>query len=135
VGQRLGFVCGLAVAATVVGAFGPWRNSGSVSLDGFQGPHDGWLAILFAVIALAGIRSLARAGWPGIVLVLVCGAAVVYFPVRNLVDDNGTFGGGSGWGLWLTIAAGGVLVAASVLAASGRLRRERASPTEPVVPL
>jgi hypothetical protein len=118
--RGLPWLCRAAVLTAIVGVLGTWRSSGQVSLDGLEGPHDGWLVTLFTLIALAGsgLRS-----WPAIVLVLGCGAAVVYFALRNLLDDRTTLGGSAGWGIWLTIAAGVVLAAVAVLAASERRRR------------
>ena len=82
--------------------FGTWRGS----LNGVEGPHDGWLVILFSLVALAGVGSLARGGRLGVVLVFGCAAANVYFAVSDLVDDREIFGGLGGWGIWLTVAAG-----------------------------
>ena len=42
----------------IVGVFGTWRTTESVSLDGFEGPHNGWLVIIFGLIALAGVAAL-----------------------------------------------------------------------------
>ena len=33
-----------AIVLAVVGVFGTWRSSDPVSLDGFQDPHNGWMA-------------------------------------------------------------------------------------------
>ena len=108
-------ICRLALVAAIVGVFGTWRSAGAVSLNGLAGPHDGWLVIFFAAIAFAGVASLGRGGRLGLVLVLGCAVAILYFAVRNLVDDGQVVGGSSGWGIWLTIAAG-VLVACTALA-------------------
>ena len=97
--------------------FGTWRSAGPTSLSGLEGPHDGWLVILFALIALAGMRSLARGGRLGSILVFGCAAAMVYFTVRNLLDDRDVLGGSSGWGIWLTIVAAVVLAAISLAVA------------------
>jgi hypothetical protein len=118
----LGWVSRAATVAVLIGAFGTWRTAGPVSLDGLEGPHDGWLAVLFALVALVGAGSLGRRRLPGTALVLGCGAAVVYFTVRNLVDDGAVFGGSAGWGIWLTIVAGGALVTAPVVAVARRVR-------------
>ncbi len=118
----LGALCRAAIVMTIVGVLGTWRNSGPLSLDGLQGPHDGWLSIIFALIALAGAGSLAHRRWPGIALVAGCGAAIVYFALRNLLDDRATLGGSAGWGIWLTIAAGAALIPIAALAATERLR-------------
>ena len=63
--RRVAWICRAAIVLAIVGVFGTWRNAGPVSLDGFEGPHNGWLVIIFALIALAGVGSLSRgsAGW------------------------------------------------------------------------
>lgn len=109
---RLVISCQLAVLAGIVGVLGPWRNVGAVSLDGLQGPHDGWLVIVALLLALAGVGSLARTG-----LTLVAAAAALYFVVDNLLDDRAAVGGSSGWGIWLTLLAALALGVLAVLAA------------------
>ena len=114
----------------IVGVFGTWRSSGHVSLDGFEGPHNGWIVIIFALIALAGLGSMSRGGRLGIVLVLGCAAVMLFTAVENVVDDGDVLGGRSGWGVWLTIAASAALAGAAVYAAVARLRGStRAGPT------
>src|SRR5439155_25984314 len=54
---RLGWASGFSVVLAIVGVLGTWRTAGAVSLDGLEGAHDGWLVIIFAVVALAGVRS------------------------------------------------------------------------------
>jgi hypothetical protein len=111
---------GLSVAAilvAIVGVFGTWRSTGPVSLDGLEGPHNGWLTILFSLIALFGVRSLSHGGLLGIVLVVGCGAAMLVAPLQSL-----SLTGSTGWGVWLTVGASLVLVVTAVAAAAGRLR-------------
>ena len=105
----------------IVGVFGPWRNAGPVSLDGFEGPHNGWLVIIFALIALIGAGPLARGSWLGIVTVLGCAGVMIFTGVANLVDDGDVLGGSSGWGIWLTMAASTVLGGVGVVAAFRKL--------------
>jgi len=86
--------------------------------------------IIFALIALAGVRSLSRGGWLGIVLVFAASAAMIFTAVENVVDDNDVMGGSSGWGVWLAIAASAMLSGAAVYAAVMRVRGStRADPT------
>jgi hypothetical protein len=118
----LALICRASIVLAVVGAFGPWRNAGTVSLDGFEGPHDGWLMIIFALIALAGVRSLSRQGWLGIVTVLGAACAMLYTAISDLLDDRSVFGGSAGWGLWLCIGASVAIAACALWAAVGRLR-------------
>jgi hypothetical protein len=120
--RRTALTCHGSIIVAVVGVFGTWRSAGPVSLDGFEGPHNGWLVIIFALIALAGVRSASRGGWPGIVLVLACAAVMIFTAAENVVDDNDVLGGSSGWGVWLTIAASAVLASVSVYAGVERVR-------------
>jgi hypothetical protein len=109
-------ICRLALVAVIVGVLGTWRTAGPVSLNGLEGPHDGWLVIFFAAIAFAGIASLARGGRLGFALVFGCAAGILYFAVRNLVDDRDALGGSAGWGIWLTTASGLLIVGLSLAA-------------------
>jgi hypothetical protein len=118
---RLVWVCRVAVGMTIVGVFGTWRSIGPVSLDGFEGPHDGWLVVIFSLIALAGVGSLSRGGRLGLVTVAGGAAAVLFTATSDLVDDAGWLGGRSGWGIWLTLAASALLAVAAVAAAAHRL--------------
>jgi hypothetical protein len=119
--RRAALVCYAAIVLAIAGVFGTWRNAGPVSLDGFDGPHNGWLVIIFGLFALAGVASLSRGGWLGIVTVLGCAVVMIFTAVENVVDDNAVLGGSSGWGLWLTIAASAVLAGAALYAAVRRL--------------
>jgi hypothetical protein len=118
----IALICRLAIALAIVGTFGTWRTAGAVSLDGVQGPHDGWLVIIFGLIALAGVGALARGSWLGIVTVAGCAAALIWSTVHDLDDDNAVLGGRSGWGIWLTIAAASLLAGVAVYAVVDRAR-------------
>jgi len=123
--RRTGGACTAAIVLAIVGVLGTWRTSGPVSLDGLEGPHNGWLTIIFGLIALAGVRSLSRGGWLGIALVLACGAVMLVAPFQSL-----SLAGPSGWGVWLTAAASIALVAFALVAAAARLRGStRGDPT------
>src|SRR4051812_23349960 len=45
--QRLSLVAGGAVLAVLVGVFSTWASYGPVSLNGTQGPNNGWLVVIF----------------------------------------------------------------------------------------
>ena len=119
-GRPVAWICRAAIVLAIVGVFGTWRNAGPVSLDGLEGPHNGWLVIIFALIALAGVGAIARGSWLGIVTVLGSAAVMLSTAVHDLVDDDAVVGGSSGWGVWLTIAASAVLAAVAVCAAVWR---------------
>jgi hypothetical protein len=107
--------------------FGTWRVAGAVSLNGLEGPHNGWLVIIFGLIALAGVRALARGSWFGIVTVLGAAAVMISTAVKDVVHDGSVLGGHSGRGLWLTVAASAVLAGAAILTAIRRIRPPRAA--------
>ena len=125
--RPVAWICRAAIALAIVGVFGTWRVAGPVSLDGFEGPHNGWLVIIFGLIALAGVRALARGSWFGVVTVLGGAAVMISAAVANLVHDDSVMGGRSGWGLWLTVAASVVLAGAAVRTAARRTRPPRAA--------
>jgi hypothetical protein len=128
--RRVGVICRVAVAVAIAGVFGTWRNAGNVSLDGFEGPHNGWLVIIFGLIALTGVRALTRGSWFGVITVIGCAAVMVFAAVQDIVDDGAALGGSSGWGVWLTVAASGLLGASAALVAVRGLRPSPAA-TEP----
>ena len=126
--SRLAWAGRAAILLAFVGVFGTWRTSGPVSLNGFEGPHNGWLVIVFGLIALAGVGAAARGSWIGIVLVLGCAAAMGYGAATSLVDDGAVLGGSSGWGVWLTVAASAALAVTAVAAAVERVFPESMRP-------
>ena len=119
--SRLAWASRAAILLAIVGVFGTWRTSGAVSLDGFEGPHNGWLVIVFGLIALAGVGAAARGSWIGVVLVLGCAAAMIYGAATSLADDGSVLGGSPGWGVWLTIVASGGLALTAIAGGAARL--------------
>jgi hypothetical protein len=113
--------CRAAILLAIVGVFGTWSTSGPVTLNGLEGSHNGWLVIIFALIALTGVRSLARRGWLGIACVLEAGAIMLYTSISDLVAHEDIHWS-SGWGIWLTIVMSAALVAIAVFAALERIR-------------
>jgi hypothetical protein len=120
--RRVAAVSYTAIVLAIAGCFGTWRSAGNVSLDGLEGPHNGWIVIIFALISLAGVRALVRGSWLGIVTVLGGAAAMIFTAVENVVDDNAVLGGSSGWGVWLTIVASAALAGTALAVAVSRLR-------------
>jgi hypothetical protein len=126
----LAWLCRAAVVVAIVGVFGTWRNASPVSLNGLEGPHNGWLVVIFALISLAGAGATARGSWLGIVTVLGCALVIVFTAIENVVDDGDVLGGRSGWGVWLTVA-GGVVLGGAALAAAARRLRPRTESVQP----
>ncbi len=109
----------------MVGVFSTWTSTGPVSLNGIQGPNNGWLVVIFAFVALGGVRSLSRGSWLGVAAVLGAAVVILWTAVEGLLDNRHVLGGSTGWGLWLTILAALTLAAAALLVAVRRVQGHR----------
>jgi len=111
----MGWVAPVAVVVAVVGVFLPWTSVGSASLDGTQGPNNGWLVVIVAALALGWIRAMARGSWVGVLGVL--GASVVMFwtTLENWLDNREVLGGTPGLGIVLVLLAALTLGASAVV--------------------
>jgi hypothetical protein len=104
----------IAIAVAVVGVFCTWTNDGPVSLNGTQGPHDGWLVVIVAVPALLSARSLARGTWIGVIGVLGSAAVMGWTALASWRDSPDVLGASVGYGLLLVLGASLALAAAGV---------------------
>ena len=122
--ERLSLIAAGGVVAALVGVFSTWTSSGPVSLNGTQGPNNGWLVVIFAFVALGGVRALSRGSWLGVAAVLGAAVVILWTAVEGLLDNRDVLGGSTGWGLWLTILAALTLAAAALLVAVRRVHRK-----------
>ena len=120
--ERLSLIAAGGVVAALVGVFSTWTNSGPVSLNGTQGPNNGWLVVIFALVALGGVRALSRGSWLGVTAVLGAAVVILWTAVEGLLDNRDVLGGSTGWGLWLTILAALTLAAAALVVAVQRVQ-------------
>jgi hypothetical protein len=107
-------VAAIAIAVAVVGVFCTWTNDGPVSLNGTQGPHDGWLVVIVAVPALLWARSMAKGAWVGVVGVLGTAVVMGWTALASWRDSRDVLGANVGYGLLLVIGASLALAAAGV---------------------
>ncbi len=91
-----------------------WLADGPVRLDGTQGPNNGWLAAIMAVLALPWLRMLERGSWLGVIGVLGSGLVIGWTALENWLDARATLDASAAPGLALVVAAGVVLTAAAV---------------------
>ncbi len=105
-------MCRIAVAAALVGVFVTWVADGPIRLDGTQGPNNGWLAAIVAVLALLWIRMLGS--WPGVIGVLGSGLVIGWTALENWLDARATIGASAAPGLLLILTASVVLTAVAV---------------------
>ena len=112
--SRTQAVAPIAIAVGVVGVFCTWTNDGPVSLNGIQGPNDGWLVVIVAVPALFFARSLAKGTWVGVVGALGSAAVMGWTAVASWRDNRDVVGASVGYGLLLVLGASLALAAAGV---------------------
>jgi hypothetical protein len=112
---RRRLVCRIGVAAVLVGVFVAWVADGPVSLDGTQGPNNGWLAAIVAGLALLWIRMLGS--WPGVIGVLGSGLVIGWTALENWLDARAVMGASARPGLVLVIAGAAVLTTVAAVQA------------------
>jgi hypothetical protein len=104
----------VAIAVAVVGVFCTWTNDGPVSLNGTQGPHDGWLVVIVAAPALLWSRSLVRGTWISVIGVIGSAAVMGWTALASWRDSREVLGASVGYGLLLVLGASVALAAAGV---------------------
>ncbi len=118
----------IALAVAVIGVFCTWTNDGPVSLNGTQGPHDGWLVVILAVPALLWARSMARGSWVGVVGVLGTALVIGWTALTSWRDSREVLGASVGYGLLLVVAASVGLSAVGVACGLELLRARNRPP-------
>lgn len=115
----------VALAAVAVGVFSTWTRDGPVSLNGTQGPNNGWLVLIVAAFALGWSRSLARGSWVGVVGVLGSSAVMAWTALESWLENRDVLGASPGHGLILVLAASAALGCVAVVRGVELARRPR----------
>ncbi len=105
-----------ALALVVVGVFSTWTTSGSLTLNGIEGPNNGWLVVILAGPAFAWSRMMERESWSGAIGVVgLLGASLVilWTALENWADSREILDAGAGHGLLLVVAASATLALAA----------------------
>jgi hypothetical protein len=121
----------LALAVVVVGVFSTCTTAGRVTLNGVQGPNDGWLVVIVAALACAWAAMMRRRGWSGgigVLGVLGASAVIVWTAVESWADGRRVLDASAGHGLILVLG-GAVLLAAAATYRGVELLRSRTRPT------
>jgi len=116
--QRLQVVSAIALLVVVVGVFCTWTTVGPVTLNGTEGPNNGWLVVLLAVISLGWSRLMRRDTWTGAigaVGVLLAAVVICWTVIENWLDSRDVLDASVAYGLLLVLAGGVALGAAAVL--------------------
>jgi hypothetical protein len=122
---RLGHVVLVAIAAVLVGTFSTWATAGSVTLNGVEGPNDGWLVVILSVCAVAWARMMLRGSWVGVVGVLGASLVIAWTAYEDQRDARAVLEASTGHGLLLVVAGSIVLGVTAVLAGIGLTRSGR----------
>ena len=94
-------------------------------LDGTQGPNNGWLVLILALLALWWIRLLERGSWLGVVGVLGTGLVIGWTALENWLDARAVLGASVAPGLVLVLLGSIGLTAAGVAQAVELVRAVR----------
>jgi cardiolipin synthase len=112
----------VAIAAVVVGVFCTWLAAGDLTLNGIEGPNNGWLCVLLAGAAFLWTRMMERGSWVGVVGVLASALVIGWTAAANWHDARDVLDAGVSYGLLLVLVASAVLVAAAAVRAVSLLR-------------
>ena len=108
----------VALATVVVGVFSTWTAAGPVTLNGTQGPHNGWLVVILALPTIWWARMMEGRSWRGAIgaagvlgaSIVMCGTAL-----ESSADAREVLDASLGHGLVLVVAGCIVLAALAVL--------------------
>jgi hypothetical protein len=118
-------VASIAIAAAAIGVFSTWTNDGPVSLNGTQGPNNGWLVLIVGGFALGWTRAFARGSWFAVAALLGAAIVMTWTAVENWLDDRDVFGTQASYGLILVVAASVALAASAVMRGVELAHRQR----------
>ena len=111
---RLLMVARAAATLALIGVFLTWTRADGITLDGTQGPNNGWLVVIVAAFAFGWAGSLARGSRVGVVGVLGAGLVIVWTALESWGSNRAALQGAAGIGTVLVVAAGLVLVGVAV---------------------
>jgi hypothetical protein len=104
----------VAIPVAIFGVFSTWTTDGPVTLNGTEGPHDGWLIVIMAALALVCTRSMARGSWVGVAGVLGASIVMLWTAVEDWRQSRAVFDASASYGLLLLVAASVALAGAAV---------------------
>jgi phosphatidylserine/phosphatidylglycerophosphate/cardiolipin synthase-like enzyme len=104
----------IAIAVVVIGVFLTWTTDEPVTLNGTQGPNNGWLAVIVAGFALGWTWPLRRSSWIGIAGVLGAAVVIAWTALENWLDNRDVLGASAAYGLVLVVVASVVLAGTAV---------------------
>jgi hypothetical protein len=119
----------IAIGVALLGVFSTWTSIGTTTLNGTEGPNNGWLVVIVSGFAFGWLRLMERSSWTGAIGMLgVLGASVVicWTALENWSDNRAVFEASVGHGLVLVVAAGVALAIVAALRGVELVRAARA---------
>jgi len=116
--QRLQVVALVAIAVAVVGVFCTWTSAGPVTLNGTEGPNNGWLVVLMGAMALGWVRLMRRDTWTGAIGAggaLFAAVVICWTVLEDWLDNRDVLDASVGYGLVLVLAAAVALGGAAIV--------------------
>jgi hypothetical protein len=123
-------IAAIGIAVGTFGVFATWTNAGPVSLNGTQGPNDGWLVIIALAFALGFLRSLGHGWWLAVAGVAEASLVVGWVAIEDWLQNRDALDADPGYGLFLVLAASLALAAAAVMRGLQLVDARRATPPE-----
>lgn len=117
-----------AIGAVLVGVFSTWTSAGPLTLNGVEGPNDGWLVVIVALLALVWVRLMVRGSWIGVAGVLGSAAVIFWTAVEDWRDARAVLDASVGHGLLLVVTGSVVLAVAAIVQGVEIVRSRPARP-------
>jgi hypothetical protein len=108
-------IAAIGIAVAAVGVFCTWTTVGPVSLNGTQGPNDGWLVLIALAFALGCLRSLAHGSWFGVAAIAGVSLVIGWVAIEDWLENREVLDADVGYGLVLVLAASVALAASAVV--------------------
>jgi hypothetical protein len=121
----------IALGAIAVGVFSTWTSVDAITLNGVEGPDNGWLVLIMAACALGWSGSMARGSWVGVIGVLGTSVVMASTAVENWQDSRDVFAANAEHGLILVLAGSAVLAGLAIWSGVRRLRASQTRSSGP----
>lgn len=112
---RQRWVVRAALALVLVGVFSTWLVDGAVTLNGTEGPNDGWLVAILAVLGFGWARMVERGSWVGVAGLVSVAIVMGWTALDDWLDSRDTVAASAGHGLLLVVVGSAVLGATAVV--------------------
>ena len=107
--------------------FCTWIADDGTTLNGTEGPNNGWLCVILAGPTYLWTRRMERGAWTGVAGVLGCAVVIGWTAAENWRDGHDVLGATVSYGLLIVLAASLLLLAAAVVRGVSLAREARSA--------